>query len=39
VSGVSRGMDVLDDGDRRREGVVLGVNVRHPIVASGDFVA
>jgi len=36
VSGVSRGMDVLDwDEDRRREGTVLGVNVGHPIVTEG----
>jgi len=26
-------------GDRRREGTVLGVNVGHPIVTNGDFVA
>jgi len=26
-------------GDRRREGAVLGVNVGHPIVINGDFVA
>jgi len=36
VSGVSRGMGVLDGaGDRRREWAVLGVNVGHPIVTSG----
>jgi len=39
VSGVGRGMGVLDGGgDRRREGAVLGVNVGRPIVTSGDFV-
>jgi len=33
-------MDVLDgDGDRRREESVLGVNLGHPIVTTGDFVA
>ena len=33
-------MGVLEwDGDRRREGVVLGVNVGHPIVTNGNFVA
>jgi len=37
VSGVSRGMGVLDgNGDRRRRGTVLGLNVGHPIVTSGD---
>jgi len=40
VSVVGRGMDVLDGGvDRRREGAVLGVNVGHPIVINGTFVA
>ena len=40
VSGVGRGMGVLDaGGDRRREEAVLGVNVWHPIVTIGDFVA
>ena len=39
VSGIGRGMGVLDgDGDRRRRGS-LGVNEGHPIVASGDFAA
>jgi len=35
-------MDVLDgSGDRRREGAVLTfeVNVEHPIVTNGDYVA
>ena len=26
-------------GDRRREGAVLGVYVRHPTITNGDFVA
>ena len=40
VSGVGRGISVLDvDGDRQKEGAVLGVNVGHPIVTNGDFVA
>jgi len=40
VSEVGWGMDVLDgDGDRRREESVLGVNLGHPIVTTGDFVA
>jgi len=40
VSGVGRGRGILDgSGDRRREGAVLGVNVGHSIVTSGDFVA
>jgi len=39
VSGVDRGMGVLDDGgDRRRDRAILGVNVGHPIATSGDFV-
>ena len=39
VSGVGRGMGVLDEGrDRRREGAVLGVNLGHPcIVINEDF--
>ena len=38
VRGVGRGMGVLDgDGDRRREGTVLGVNLGRPIVANGAF--
>jgi len=38
VSGVSRGMGVLDgSGDRRREGAVLGVNLGRPIVTNGAF--
>jgi len=33
-------MGVLDgDGDRQRGKAVLGVNVEHPIVTNGDFVA
>jgi len=40
VSGIGRGMGVFDGGgDRRREGAVLGVNVGHPRVTTGDFVA
>ena len=40
VSGVGRGIGVLDgSGDRRREGVVLGVNLESPIVTDRDFVA
>ena len=40
MSGVGRMMGLLDaGGDRRREGAVLGVNLRCPIVTSGDFVA
>jgi len=40
VRGVGRGMGVLDFGsDRQREGAVLGVNLRRPIVTNGDFVA
>jgi len=27
------------DEDRRREGAVLGINVGHPIVNNGNFVA
>jgi len=38
VSGVGRGISVLDGGgDRRREGTVLGVNVRCPIVTNGTL--
>ena len=40
VSGVGRGMGALDGvGDRRREGSYLGVNVGHPILTNGNFVA
>jgi len=40
VSGVGRGMGALDgSGYRRREGAVLGVNLGHPIVTIGAFVA
>jgi len=40
VSGVGRGMDVLDgmvivEG----EGAVLGMNLGRPIITNGDFVA
>jgi len=40
VSGVGRGMGVLD-GEVIVEGewVVLGMNLRRPIVTNGDFVA
>ena len=38
MSGVGRGMGVLDGGgDRRREGAVLAVNLGRPIVTYGDF--
>jgi len=38
VSGVGRGMGVLDGGgDRRMEGAVLGVNLGRPIVTNGAF--
>jgi len=38
VSGVGRGMGVLDGGgDRRREGTVLLVNFGRPIVTNGAF--
>ena len=38
VSGVSRGMGVLDgSGDRRREGAFWGMNLGRPIVTNGDF--
>jgi len=40
VSGVGRGMGVLDGGgDHRRGRGSFGVNVGHPIVTNGDFVA
>ena len=40
VSGVGLGMGVLDFGvDRRRGRGSLGVNLWHPIVTNGDFVA
>jgi len=40
VSEVGRGTGVLDvSGDHRREVAVLRVNVGHPIVTNGDFVA
>jgi len=40
VSGVSRGIGVLDaGGDCQRGRGVLEVNVGHPIVMNGDFVA
>jgi len=40
VNGVGRGMGVLDGGDgRRREGTILGVNVKHTIVTVGNSVA
>jgi len=40
VSGVGRGIGVLDGGgDRRREGAVLGMNLGHPIVTNEDCVA
>jgi len=40
VSGVGRGMGALDGVVIiEKEGVVLGVNLGHPIVTSGDFVA
>jgi len=35
VSGVGRGMGVLDVGENRRsEEAVLGVDVRHPVVTN-----
>jgi len=38
VSGVGRGMDVLArDGNRRREGADLGVNLGRPIVTNGTL--
>ena len=36
VSGVGRGMGVLNGGDRRWRRAVLGVNVVRPIVTNGD---
>ena len=40
VSGVGRGMGVLDGGgNRRRKSGSFGVNLGRPIVTSGDFVA
>jgi len=40
VSGVCRGMDVLDGGgNRRRKSSSFGVNMGHPTVTTGDFVA
>jgi len=40
VSRVGRGMGVLDGGSNcRREGQFLGVNLGHPTVTDGDFVA
>jgi len=37
VSGVGRGVGVLDwAGDCPREGAILGVNLRRPIVTNGD---
>jgi len=38
VSGVSRGLGVLDGGrGRRRVKGSFGVNLGHPIVTNGDF--
>jgi len=40
VSGVKLGMGLLDfGGDRRRKGTVLGMNLGHPILTNGAFVA
>ena len=40
VSGVGRGMGVLDGGgDRPRRRGSFGVNLGRPIVTNGDFVA
>ena len=40
VSVIGLGRGVLDfGGDRRRGRGSLGVNLRHPIVTNGDFVA
>ena len=37
VSGVGRGIGVLDGGgDRRRGRAVFGMNLKHPIEANGD---
>jgi len=39
MSGVSQGMGVLDlGGNHQRGGAVLGVNLGHPVVTSGDSV-
>ena len=38
VSGVGRGMGVLDEGGyRRREGAVLRLTLGRPVVTNGDF--
>jgi len=38
MSVVGRGISVLDGcGDRRRKGVVFGVNMGHPTVSSGNL--
>jgi len=40
VSRVGRGMGVLDGGgDRQRGRGSFGVNLGHPIVTNGDFIA
>jgi len=39
VSGVGRGIGVLDGAEIEVEGAVLWVNVGHPTVTNGDFVA
>ena len=40
VSGVGRGMGVLDGVENfEGEGAVFGVNVGHPVVTNGNFVA
>jgi len=39
VSGVGRGMGVLDGVDIVEGKGQFGVNLRHPIVTNGDFVA
>jgi len=40
VSGVGLGMGVLDGVEIvKGEGAVFGINVRHPIITNGDFVA
>ena len=40
VSGVGRGMGVLDEGGNRQNvRAVLGINLGRPIVTNGDFVA
>jgi len=38
-SGVGRGMGVLDEVVIVEEGAVLELNLGHPIVTNGDFVA